>query len=192
MKKLLDLTGKQVGRLKVLYRLDKKYRNKEYLWMCQCSCGTLKVYQSYRLNKERVFSCGCLTIDRIKEVNCGRKPERSLPEGEASFNRIFYQYQKSAMKRGYEFNLSKEQVKEIIQKECYYCGEFPQVRETIWSKRFNKMFIGHGMDRKNNNEGYYLDNVVSCCERCNTCKMHYSMDEFFEMCTKIYNRHIKD
>ena len=72
----------------------------------------------------------------------------------------------SAKKRGYDCQLLFEQWLEIISSGiCHYCnGELEKT--------------GFALDRKDNNIGYLLDNVVTCCRRCNDMKgPHLSYDE---------------
>lgn len=56
-----------------------------------------------------------------------------------------------------EFTITFEQFSSIRQHNCYYCGD---VLPTS----------GSGLDRKNNNVGYILYNVVACCTDCNKTK----------------------
>lgn len=54
-----DLTGKQFGAWKVLYRDTKKYKTRDIRWVCKCECGTVKsVFEKYLKNGKSV-SCGC-------------------------------------------------------------------------------------------------------------------------------------
>jgi len=67
MGKLIDLTGKRFGRLKVIERDydPKKTKHKKYVyWKCVCDCGNKKSVGSQALRSGRTKSCGCLTIDR--------------------------------------------------------------------------------------------------------------------------------
>lgn len=60
-----------------------------------------------------------------------------------------------ARKRGYEFNLTGDDVLEMLVSSCIYCGndkEIPQI------------------DRKDSSKGYTKENTVPACRRCNTIK----------------------
>lgn len=61
-----------------------------------------------------------------------------------------------AKKRGHIWTLTLEQYSEIISKDCYYCEGY-----------FGKTLKGSGCDRINNDLGYSVDNVLSCCGFCN-------------------------
>ena len=60
-----------------------------------------------------------------------------------------------AKKKGHELAITKEQYAYLVRgRSCYYCGS-------------SLGLIGHGLDRIDNNKGYYPDNVVPCCGICN-------------------------
>jgi hypothetical protein len=60
-KPLIDLTGRQYGRLTVLRRDG--CIGKKVAWICQCSCGAEKRTTGDGLNQGRVQSCGCYRRD---------------------------------------------------------------------------------------------------------------------------------
>lgn len=86
-------------------------------------------------------------------------------------------YQKRALRKQLDFLLTKPDFDIIIQNDCYICGK--------------KTIDGHinGVDRINNNEGYTLNNVKSCCGECNFMKKSYELDKFMDKLNKIYNKH---
>jgi len=60
-------------------------------------------------------------------------------------------------KRGLGFDLTIGFVKELIQKPCHYCYATVPVE----------------LDRKDNEMGYTMDNVVPACRKCNMVKNHH-------------------
>lgn len=63
MPKLIDLTGKKLGRWKVLYRCANKmmpYGRSFHVWMCECECGVRREVAGPNLRKGISKSCGCL------------------------------------------------------------------------------------------------------------------------------------
>lgn len=53
-----NLTGQQFGMLKVLYHSpNQKGRT---CWLCQCSCGNIRIASAHDLKSGKVQSCGCL------------------------------------------------------------------------------------------------------------------------------------
>lgn len=87
----------------------------------------------------------------------------------------FYNLIQNAKKRKIELLLTFDEFLKFWQKPCYYCGE---KLETI------------GLDRVNNNLGYKLDNIVSCCKWCNQMKLNHTQNDFIEHCKIIikYNQ----
>lgn len=56
--KLIDLTGRRVGKLTVLKRAGSDKR-KHAVWNCVCDCGRIKKLSSFDLRSGNVVSCGC-------------------------------------------------------------------------------------------------------------------------------------
>ena len=79
-----------------------------------------------------------------------------------------------------EFNLTSMEFLEIISNNCYICGKEPNDEHL------------NGIDRIDNDKGYTLDNVSSCCGECNYMKKNYDLEEFFNKMKKIYNNKLSD
>lgn len=56
--KTIDLTGKQFGRLTVLYRSVENSPDNHPMWVCKCSCGNIKSIRSRSLRTGETKSCG--------------------------------------------------------------------------------------------------------------------------------------
>lgn len=54
---VIDLLGKQYGKLTVIKRSGNI--GKHAAWLCQCKCGNLKVIRSDHLINGKTISCGC-------------------------------------------------------------------------------------------------------------------------------------
>lgn len=93
------------------------------------------------------------------------KTSRKTPEAKYS------KYKHDAKRRHYPFELTLEQFTLIISQPCNYCGSPGP----------------NGIDRKNNDDGYTLNNSVPCCFRCNKIKMDYSVEEMFHHLIKMVN-----
>ena len=85
---------------------------------------------------------------------------------------------KGAKRRKYEWTLELQDTSALLLSDCYYCGKPSQEEVKI-----------HGLDRVENDRGYHLDNVVTCCEQCNMGKHTSSQEEFIEMCKRVADRH---
>ena len=63
-----DLTGNRYGRLLVLGRDLNILPSRDLTFWCKCDCGKYKSIRGYELTSKRVDSCGCLTIERRKQL----------------------------------------------------------------------------------------------------------------------------
>ena len=106
---------------------------------------------------------GVLHLGAIRKQLQKKKIVRT-PEAE------FGLYQTGARRRFLLWDLTFERFMTFWQKPCSYCGE---PIETI------------GLDRMDSEEGYNVDNVISCCPRCNRMKSLMNRDEFISQCRKI-------
>jgi|SRR5574343_138076 hypothetical protein len=64
-----DLTGKQFGKLTVLYPLPQSNKKRHVLWMCKCSCGKTTIAVSSELRSGNKRSCGCLHREVVMAMN---------------------------------------------------------------------------------------------------------------------------
>lgn len=140
---------------------------------CRCKCGKEKLVRSDTLRKAKRnhrISCGCIVGKRNK--------------GEASFNACYGRYKRVAKERGYYFNLTKEEFKSLVTKDCIYCLDSPKNKSG--QKANNGYFVYTGLDRKNNTLGYDVSNSVPCCLSCNRAKNDMGMSEFIDWIKKVY------
>ena len=163
------------GKLLVVEHAGSKHS--DALWLCQCTCGNRSVVAGSNLRSGNTRSCGCLSRELSKA--------RSLPEGEAVLNQIITRMKRAAKSRGYQWQLTKEQVRTLTKQHCHYCGVAPLQRGDF-QDQFNGEYLYNGIDRVDNSRGYTTDNVVPCCFRCNRAKMALSLEEFRGLITKIY------
>lgn len=66
--KRLDLIGKKFGRLIVLAQAGVDWRRQQR-WMCQCSCGTVKIVSGNGLISGHTRSCGCYNREQTHKAN---------------------------------------------------------------------------------------------------------------------------
>lgn len=69
---------------------------------------------------------------------------------------------------------------------CYYCGK------VLYMGRGQKKLDGYSFDRKDNDKGYTLDNIVLCCNRCNMAKgSWFTEEQMLEIAHKYFNMEAK-
>ena len=103
---------------------------------------------------------------------------RYFPEEYSSYNAVSYsEYKKRANNKLLQFELTTNDYVEIINDNCYLCG------------RDGSNEFTNGIDRIDNNLGYIMSNVKSCCGSCNYIKKDIELNELFEKMLMIYNKH---
>lgn len=182
--KFIDLSNKIIGKLNVIEYIQYKGRGKQnrWVWKCQCECGEECFVRTTKLNSQSPQTC-CKKCSDSKFHK-----ENILPDYGSIKNRIFRRYKRGAKLRNYSFELSFEYFLDLLFKNCFYCNSEPKpyLEDKLYYNNLEPL-KRNGIDRKNNKEGYTLENVVTCCNKCNTSKMDSSEEEFITWIKKVYN-----
>jgi hypothetical protein len=163
----LDLRGKKFGRLTGINSTESKNTAGAIIWKWKCDCGKISFHVGTRVFKGEIRSCGCLRKCKTPELS--------------GLKSAYSDYKYAAKARNLEFELNFEIFTELVRKNCYYCGKLPKERTRKYKTRLN------GVDRKDNNMGYTLNNCVSCCSECNICKNKMNYYQFLDHIKTIYN-----
>jgi len=182
MSKIINLIGQKFGRLMVIKRAYPNAKDRNVRWLCKCECGEEKIVTGGHLRGGSVKSCGCLK--REKAAINGRKSR--LSPGLAHMRKIISDYKSRAKKRGFGYELTEKQFKEITQKDCYYCGIKPS--NIAKDDKHYGDYIYNGLDRIDNNKGYIMGNIVPCCNICNQAKKDYTIQEFKDWIKRVYDK----
>lgn len=166
---------------------DKKYRFKV---ICICKKEFYPTVQSVITGRTK--SCGCKRYDFIANA----KMTRSALNNNSLIGKVFYIYEYYAIKRNISFELTKEDISKFIFENCYYCGGGLSNKYENNGSGKNKIIIlnaWNGIDRKNNDLGYSIENCVPCCQICNYAKRNLSFDDWNSYIERIclYNGYIK-
>lgn len=158
--------------------IGKKPSSALFIWAACKRCGKFRWVHYYRKTKKPISnycgSCGCsLAV---------RKPK--VPFSERRINRLFTSFRTRARRRNLVSNLSKALFTELVDSDCYYCGNEPANKENDRGK----VYIYQGIDRVDNSKGYEVDNVVPCCIVCNKMKKAMGQEEFLLHIHKIAAR----
>jgi hypothetical protein len=81
----------------------------------------------------------------------------------------YREYKASAKKRGLLFPLTIKELGEIVNQPCHFCGTEE----------------AGGIDRKDNSQGYFIENCLPCCQYCNRAKYTRTYDEFLEWVDRL-------
>lgn len=157
------LVGQRRGMLLVLKTITHSGTGKKG-YLCRCDCGKEMEQLEHKIKNGRVKSCGC---GPHKE-----RPKR-LPPKSAVINKKYSDYRGNASQRGIPFNISHEQFSVLVDAPCYYCAVVPEYCS--------------GVDRKNNDVGYEIENIVPCCSVCNMKKNVTHHDDFLLWIKKIHD-----
>lgn len=163
-----QLVGKQFGKLTIIAQEPGRTEVGGYtIWRAHCECGNDTVLPSYRFLNKRygIKSCKeCAPIGRPR-----------IPDSGAHFNVLWRAYSKSALIRGFEWTLTREQFRAVCEQPCHYCGSPPSERQ---HRNLSGACKTNGIDRIDSNLGYITSNVVPCCTICNLAKSDTPYAEF--------------
>ncbi len=167
---VVDHAGKRFGSLVVVRYAGRRPTPSNpkcgnALWHCRCDCGLDTVVVARSLVDGSTKSCGCKAIELLRAKGGWNAKEN----GESAFNQYLGGYKRSAAARGYEFNLSDNEFREIIGQPCFYCGALP-LNPVACVKGTRGDYIANGVDRADNGLGYVIGNVRPCCKQCNIAK----------------------
>lgn len=157
---------------------EQKIKKAEYMKkFSKLNASKLATYQKERQvrDKEKISL-------RKKKYN-GQNPEIRKAQSDSYYQKNrekilhkpsfkLYSYKRSASKRGYDFSLSTDEFNALLSSDCHYCGS-PEAM---------------GVDRKNNQIGYFSYNVVACCKTCNYMKGTLDYQQFINHIKSISNQ----
>lgn len=177
MKAAISLIGQKFGNISIIGKvIDRSTKNHTY-WECVCDCGT-KLFiwgPQLRGSKNRPGQTRCKKCSNIENGKLRRDPDARVRD-------LFNRYMASARRRGFEFLLPISSFRELISKNCSYCGLPPS---TVHRKHA-QTFTYTGIDRVDNSLGYEETNTVPCCKMCNQAKMNFSKTEFLSWLKRAY------
>jgi hypothetical protein len=162
-----------------------KYSHKDKRWRkwyhFKCDCGTERLLMGSAVTSGNTKSCGCY-------AKIARQKQR-LPNNLGVIRQIILGYKRHARDRNIEYNLSEEDVINIISKNCYYCDLPPS---NIKKTKNHTGYSYSGIDRIDSSKHYTKDNCVACCDKCNKSKLAYTTEDFLSWVERVYNHSIRD
>lgn len=168
-----QLVGKKFNRLTVISFHDyDPSQSKVKRWACKCDCG-----------KQVIARTNAIVTGSTKSCGCWRKESRMLESGVCMRNHLLATYKAAAKRRGYEWKLADEEFFFLTQQNCHYCHLPPSERKD--SKRYNGGYVCNGVDRKNNEPWYTVENALTACSVCNRMKGTMTYEAFIVKCQNV-------
>lgn len=184
-------SGNKFGRWTVIGKSIEEPKYCRGYSLCECECGRQKNVANYTLTAGKSKSCGCTNV-RNKEYS----------PGESTLNEKYMVCRYTSKTRGLTFSLTIEEYKNIVEKQCYYCGAEPMpynrylkkdgtknksaLTSQMTKKRIDNSWIKiNTVDRLDSDKGYSIDNCVPACWPCNEAKMDSTVQDFIDRAYKI-------
>lgn len=150
-------------------------QNKQHchVYEFKCNCGKTFQSEGNDIKSGKIKSCGCRWNS---DLTRNARPNKALE------SIIYAEYRLKAKQRDHEFQLTKEQVHELIFNNCHYCNSPP-----LNAKKYKNYTLNYnGIDRLDNNLGYEIGNVVTACKYCNQAKHMMTAGYFKDLLNRIF------
>ena len=161
---------------------DKGYLRSYVEFNC-IECGELTVQRKEEFDRKGELCRNC-KIKVYRKKKAEQKTEKELEKicAKCLKGKLKTRY----MKRNLTCNIQLNNLLILFKKNCHYCGSEPS-NIYHYKNKYNKYdFLYNGLDRIDSNKGYTIDNVVSCCKKCNIAKSSMEYDEFINYIKEVY------
>ena len=129
------------------------------------------------------LSCGCIKREQNVELARTMSVNNTLLDGQSSCNSLHATYKWQAKKRGFQFDLSREDFHQLTSSPCHYCGALPI--NIVHAASCKTPYTYNGVDRMDNRAGYTRNNSVPCCTNCNMAKRALTVEQFIQHCREV-------
>lgn len=175
MRKEHDLTGKTFHDWKVLRLSDyRSSSDRDRYWHCKCKCGEEKPVRACYLKNGQSKRC----------VNCGHERQRirgrKIPLG------YWSNLKRNALKRGIEFDITKDDVLSTLENQSYKCalsGLPVKFAETASDHLRGETTAS--VDRIDPSKGYVVGNIQIVDKTVNYMKHTLSQKQFIFLCESV-------
>lgn len=168
-----NLSNCKFGILTALKKVNENEIDCKTVWECKCDCGKIHYAKTNCLLKGNIKSCGCLKNRKGSENPQWRGYEEIG-------KRFWRRYVNNAKQRGIEFNITIEEIWDLINKQNFICclsGEEISFKEETAS-----------LDRIDSNGGYNLNNIQWVHKDVNKMKMYFNENYFLDLCYLVTNK----
>jgi hypothetical protein len=141
--------------------------------ICCPTCNEVRVTKSHNKKDKRCKQCYSAS-------------QRLAPNANSTYKVLIASVKSGAKKRGIAYELSFDQFKDIVQDNCFWCGEKPASKNPKGERMPTIPAPANGIDRIDNSIGYIYTNCVASCQVCNVAKNNHTEQEFLAWIEKIY------
>ena len=144
MPRLIDISGKQYGRLKVIRR-DTDKPGKYVFWICECQCDskTIVSVRADNLKSGNTVSCGCVNSENIH-----RKQRNSIDITDKHFGKLIAKHYVKSGKQGAIWHCECEcgetvdtYVSNLISGNISSCGCLEKINRKEQNKKLRDMIL---------------------------------------------------
>lgn len=178
MASMVDISGQQFGTLIAVKPNGSQY-GMGVMWECQCICN------HWLCPKILIVSGNNLRAGNSKTCDKHRFPK----EMHRAIRQHYTNACSNAKKRNYQFVITPTQFHDLIKQPCYYCGSVNDIKRVKGFAGILVRLRANGIDRKDNTQGYTLENSVACCEWCNRAKDTLTIQEYLTNCKRVAGYH---
>lgn len=165
---------------KILGVVNKDHR--EYLEV-ECNfCGHIKHARATTIHKDRKCK-RCMLIKRNKTPS---NRERKM----GSFTSLYKYFKALAGRRGIEFTVTEEYLKQILDKQNHKCALSGLDIQVGCANAKSIKENSASLDRIDSSNGYHEGNVQWLHKHVNVLKNGFSQEEFIHLCHKVAKCHV--
>lgn len=181
-----DFTNERFGRLVVLrdlpsvrFKRPSGRSDARRMVEVECDCGS-KLFETrlHGLTTGNTTSCGCLQKENARKAIW--KDDRE----EMAFKNLLRTYKSGAKNRGYSWELTEEEFRDLTKSDCWYTGRKPSFLLSAPTSP-DEGYLYNGIDRLDNTKGYTKENCVACCFPVNKAKNSTPVEEFLSLIKEI-------
>lgn len=174
----IDITGKRSGKLVAIKRSDKVDSNSyRSYWECLCDCGKTAIVITSKLQNNSAKSCGCL------KRRHGKDNHRYNGVGEVTGSYV-NNISSAAIKAGKEWNISKEYLSNLYEKQKRKCA-LSGIDICFGDSRRMSSKTTASLDRLDNSQGYIEGNVQWVHKDINKMRGKLPISDFLKICKHI-------
>lgn len=187
-----EFIGYKVGSLTVVEFLEEKWlpsgERYDHYYLCRCDCGMegtfiRRVLKSTAVVKRNTICCQQCQKNKLKNNRIAIKYDNDIDRHAGV---VYSNYKSKCKAKGWEFELSFNQFRDLLLQNCWYCGLEPSnCRGKNGPKGTSRKHFS-GIDRVDNSKGYTKHNVRPCCEDCNKAKRELNEVDFLDLIKRIY------